>query len=82
MAGLASSRPALLWWGVMVVIVTPVAGSVVIAVQLLRERDWVFATVALLILAVLASSALAGFRLARSSGTPGARTGAPARSGR
>lgn len=77
LAGLLAGRPGLLWWGVMAVIATPVAGSVVIALQLIRERDWVYAGVAILILAVLASSAVAGIRLGRTA-APAPRASEPA----
>jgi uncharacterized membrane protein len=54
--GLVLERAALLRWGILVLMATPVARVVVVTVGLLRERDWLFAAVSLWILAVLGSS--------------------------
>jgi uncharacterized membrane protein len=55
-AGLALDRTVLLRWGILVLMATPVVRAVVVAVEMLRERDWLFAAVSLWILAVLGSS--------------------------
>jgi len=55
-AGLTLDRTDLLRWGILVLMATPVARAVVVTVEMLRERDWLFAAVSLWILAVLASS--------------------------
>jgi uncharacterized membrane protein len=55
-AGLTLDRTDLLRWGILVLMATPVARVVVVTVEMLRERDWLFAAVSLWILAVLASS--------------------------
>jgi uncharacterized membrane protein len=54
--GLVLERAALLRWGILVLMATPVARVVVVTVGLLRERDWLFAAVSLWILSVLGSS--------------------------
>jgi uncharacterized membrane protein len=54
--GLLLDRAALLKWGILVLMATPVARAVVVTVGLLRERDWLFAAVSLWILSVLGSS--------------------------
>ena len=56
LAGLTLHRPALLKWGILILMSTPVARVVVVTVGLLREKDWLFAAVSLWILAVLGSS--------------------------
>lgn len=55
-AGLALGRADFLRWGILVLMTTPVARVVVVAIGMLRERDWLFAAVSLWILAVLGSS--------------------------
>jgi len=55
-AGLASGRDGLLKWGILILMATPVARVVVVTVGLLRQKDWLFATVSLWILFVLGSS--------------------------
>jgi uncharacterized membrane protein len=55
-AGLTLDRTDFLRWGILVLMATPVARAVVVTVEMLRERDWLFAAVSLWILAVLASS--------------------------
>jgi uncharacterized membrane protein len=54
--GLILDRAALLKWGILVLMATPVTRAVVVTVGLLRERDWLFAAVSLWILSVLGSS--------------------------
>jgi uncharacterized membrane protein len=56
LAGLALERDLLLKWGILILMATPVARVVVVTVGLLRERDWLFASVSFWILAVLGSS--------------------------
>jgi uncharacterized membrane protein len=55
-AGLALDRAALLKWGILILMATPVARVVVVTVGMLREKDWLFAGVSFWILAVLGSS--------------------------
>ena len=55
-AGLTLDRTEFLRWGILVLMATPVARALVVTVEMLRERDWLFAAVSLWILAVLASS--------------------------
>ena len=54
--GLALDREALLRWGILVLMATPVARVVVVTIGMLRERDWLFAAISLWILSVLGSS--------------------------
>lgn len=63
LAGLLLGRPAVLWWGILALLMTPVARVLVVTVGLLRERDWGFALVSLWILGVLASSLYVALRL-------------------
>jgi hypothetical protein len=63
-AGLVAGSSALLWWGVLVLMLTPVLRALVLTLGLVRERDWTFALVSLLILGVLGSSAVTGLRFA------------------
>ena len=56
LGGLLSGRPRLLWLGVLVLLLTPVARVVVVTCGLLLRRDWVFAAVSLWILGVLTFS--------------------------
>jgi uncharacterized membrane protein len=56
LAGLTLHRDALLKWGILLLMTTPVARVVVVTVELLRAKDWLFAAVSLWILAVLGSS--------------------------
>lgn len=55
-AGLALDRLVLLKWGILVLMMTPVARVVVVTVGMLHEKDWLFAAVSLWILSVLGSS--------------------------
>jgi hypothetical protein len=61
-AGLLLSQEPLLRYGVLLLMLTPVARVIVLTLGLLLERDWSFALVSLWILAVLCSSALFAFR--------------------
>ena len=56
LAGLTLDRTPLLKWGILMLMATPVARVVVVTVELLRAKDWLFAAVSLWILAVLGSS--------------------------
>jgi uncharacterized membrane protein len=56
LAGLLAGRSRLLWWGILLLILTPVSRVVVVTVGLLHRRDWPFAAVSLWILGVLAFS--------------------------
>jgi uncharacterized membrane protein len=56
LAGLTLHRDVLLKWGILLLMTTPVARVVVVTVELLRAKDWLFAAVSLWILAVLGSS--------------------------
>lgn len=58
---LASSR--FLWWGVLLLIITPVARVVVVTVGLVLDRDWLFSAVSIFVLAVLLSSVYVAGRL-------------------
>ncbi|MET0551643.1 MAG: DUF1634 domain-containing protein [Vicinamibacteria bacterium] len=51
--GLLLSRPALLTAGIVLLLLTPVARVVVVTIDLLRRRDWVFAATSAWILGVL-----------------------------
>jgi hypothetical protein len=56
LAGLLGKSGTLLWAGVLVLLLTPVARVVVVTVAFMQQRDWTFAVVSLWILGVLASS--------------------------
>jgi hypothetical protein len=56
LAGLISGRPRVLWLGVLVMLLTPVARVVVVTGGLVVRRDWFFAAVSLWILGVLTFS--------------------------
>jgi uncharacterized membrane protein len=62
-AGLLLGQERLLRLGVMVLMATPAARVVVVAIGMLLERDWIFAAVSLWILGVLASSVAVALRL-------------------
>ena len=55
-SGLALSAPGLLWWGVLLLILTPLVRVVVVTVGLVLDHDWLFSAVSLFVLAVLLSS--------------------------
>ena len=55
-SGLVLDRAAVLRWGILVLMMTPVARVVVVTIGMLRERDWLFAAISLWILSVLGSS--------------------------
>jgi uncharacterized membrane protein len=54
--GLVFDRLVLLKWGILLLMMTPVARVVVVTVALLHQKDWLFAAVSLWILSVLGSS--------------------------
>jgi uncharacterized membrane protein len=52
-----------LWWGVLLLILTPVVRVVVVTVSLVLDHDWLFAGVSLFVLGVLLSSIYMAGRL-------------------
>jgi len=62
-AGLMLGYTAPLWWGVLLLIVTPVVRVVVVTVGLVLDHDWLFAGVSLFVLTVLLSSVYVSGRL-------------------
>ncbi len=64
LAGLLLSRPALLTAGIVLLLLTPVARVVVVTIDLLRRRDWIFAATSAWILGVLLFSVLVAWGLA------------------
>jgi uncharacterized membrane protein len=63
LAGLLTDSSRLLEAGVLAVMVTPLIGAVIVAVAMALARDWPFTAVALVVLAILASSLYAAARL-------------------
>jgi uncharacterized membrane protein len=61
--GLATGSLALLRWGVVLLMLTPVTRVLVLTVGLFHERDYLFGTLSLWILAVLASGIWVSVRL-------------------
>ncbi len=61
--GLAFGWTPLLRWGVVLLMLTPVARVVVVTLGLALERDWAFALISLWILTVLASSGYVAARV-------------------
>ena len=53
LAGLLLARPGLLTAGIVLLLMTPVARVVVVTIDLVRRRDWVFAATSAWILGVL-----------------------------
>jgi len=62
-AGLLLGSTAPLWWGVLLLIVTPVVRVLVVTAGLILEHDWLFAGVSLFVLGVLLSSVYVSGRL-------------------
>jgi uncharacterized membrane protein len=62
-AGLVLGSTAPLWWGVLLLILTPVVRVLVVTVGLVLEHDWLFASVSLFVLGVLLSSVYVAGRL-------------------
>ena len=65
LAGIVSGNEATVRAGIVLLILTPVARVVAVAVGFLWARDWVFALLSLAVLAVLGSSAWVGLAEAR-----------------
>ena len=63
LAGLVLGRAGLLEAGVLTVMVTPLVGAVILAAAMAMARDWRFTGIALLVLAILASSLYAAARM-------------------
>jgi uncharacterized membrane protein len=63
--GLAGGWAADLRWGVAVLLLTPVAGVVVLTVGLFAARDWLFGLVSLFVLVVLFSGIEVSVRISR-----------------
>lgn len=55
-AGLVLGSPGPMWWGVLLLIATPVLRVVVVTVGLVLDDDWLFTAVSLFVLGVLLSS--------------------------
>jgi uncharacterized membrane protein len=55
-SGLLAGATRLLWYGILLLVLTPVARVMVVTVGLFHRRDWPFALVSLWILAVLGFS--------------------------
>jgi uncharacterized membrane protein len=66
LAGLVFSRPSLLTAGIVLLLLTPVARVVVVTIDLLRRRDWVFAATSAWILGVLLFSLFVAWGLSPS----------------
>ena len=62
-AGLVLGATAPLWWGVLLLMVTPVARVLVVTVGLILDHDWLFAGISLFVLGVLLSSVYVSARL-------------------
>ena len=61
--GLLLGSTAPMWWGVLLLIATPVLRVLVVTVGLALDRDWLFVGVSLFVLSVLLSSAYVSRRL-------------------
>ena len=73
LAGLLAHSMPLLQAGVLVVMVTPLVGVIIVAGSMAVARDWPFTAVALVVIAILASSLYAAAHL-----PPAARLPPPA----
>ena len=62
-AGLVLGSAAPLWWGVLLLILTPVVRVLVVTVGLVLDHDWLFASISLFVLGVLLSSVYVSGRL-------------------
>lgn len=62
-SGLATGREGALRWGIIILMLTPVARVLILTVGLLHERDWTFAAVSLFVLSVLAAGILLSGRV-------------------
>ena len=65
LAGLVLGETRLLEAGVLTVMITPILGAMILTAAMALARDWRFTAVALLVLAILASSLIAAARLSR-----------------
>ena len=61
-AGLVLDTTAPLRWGILLLMLTPVARVLVVTVALAVERDWAFTALSLFVLAVLASGMVVALR--------------------
>lgn len=61
--GLWLGSTPLLRWGIVLLLATPVTRVVVVTFGLFQRRDWLFASISLWILLVLASAASVGLHL-------------------
>jgi uncharacterized membrane protein len=62
-SGLVMRAPHLLWWGVLLLILTPLVRVVVVTVGLVLDHDWLFSAVSLFVLGVLLSSVYVAGRM-------------------
>jgi uncharacterized membrane protein len=62
-AGLVLGSTTPMWWGVLLLIATPVLRVLVVTVGLVLDHDWLFVGVSLFVLGVLLSSAYVSGRL-------------------
>jgi uncharacterized membrane protein len=62
-SGLAIGSTTPLWWGVLILILTPLVRVMVVAVGLVLAHDWLFASISLFVLGVLLVSVYVGGRL-------------------
>lgn len=62
MLGLATGTERLLAWGIVILMLTPVARVVILTASLLRERDFLFGLVSLFVLVVLVSGIVVSSR--------------------
>lgn len=69
LAGLLSGQEGALRAGTLILVAIPVARLAVVAVHLLRQREWAFAVIALWLLTVLASSVAVALHV-RPTATP------------
>lgn len=63
LTGLLLGADTPLRWGIVLLMFTPVARVIVVAVGLIHERDWLFAALSLFVLGVLASGMIIAARL-------------------
>jgi uncharacterized membrane protein len=66
--GLALGTERLLAWGLVILMLTPVARVVILTASLLRERDFLFGFVSLFVLVVLVSGIVVSSRLGPGTG--------------
>jgi uncharacterized membrane protein len=76
-AGLALGSSGLLKWGILLLMLTPVARVVILTAGLFRERDAVFGLVSLFVLGVLLSGIVVSARLAAGATPAGATSVTP-----